>query len=279
MTDERSERAVDYVADFQAYREVFAVLEQVLRSIEARTPAPQIVDTAAGPVYRYTERTVDQALVLKLACLVSHLNAMTVLLRSGMCQESGILFRCLDEISEFLMWLCPALQGQELDVKQKERLEEFYAEVFAEGQDPLASHRPARVPQKKIQSAITRQPCYPVNPSDGLRLQQKLSEHYSGFVHSSSAAAMNLYCDSSPGFMVSGMLDSPIHRSFMVQSAHYVSRAIRIFALHERFAGNHDIVSELRDLGMQFDARLGIDSAGDADTKIQEFRRKYSNQT
>lgn len=56
-------------------------------------------------VFRYTEKTVHQALIQKLARMVSSLHAARLLCDRGLFQEQGAIRRMVDEFHEDIFFL------------------------------------------------------------------------------------------------------------------------------------------------------------------------------
>ena len=61
---------------------------------------PEAVLFGKGLVYRYVDRDIHQALIQKLARIVSGLHAARLLMTHGFVQEQGALQRMLDEFNE-----------------------------------------------------------------------------------------------------------------------------------------------------------------------------------
>jgi hypothetical protein len=70
-------------------------MEVSLRALEARVHPPKAVTFGRGYLFRYQEQNVHQALVQKLARLISGLHAARLLLAHGFLQELGALKRML----------------------------------------------------------------------------------------------------------------------------------------------------------------------------------------
>ena len=89
----------------QLYDAALRNMVAMLASFETRVPPPQRVPYKDSFVFRYTERTLEQAIVQKLARLVSGLHATRLLLNHGFFQEQAALQRMLDEFRENAMFL------------------------------------------------------------------------------------------------------------------------------------------------------------------------------
>jgi hypothetical protein len=67
-------------------------------------PPPKQRPWKNGFVFRYTEKTIQQAIIQKLARTISGLYAIDLLLDRGLFQEQGMVQRVLDEIEEDIVF-------------------------------------------------------------------------------------------------------------------------------------------------------------------------------
>lgn len=89
----------------ELYDQALLNMENTLHALAARVPQPQRVPHMGSIAYRYIEKSIHQALVQKLARLISTLHAARLLLREGFVQEQAALQRILDEINEDITFL------------------------------------------------------------------------------------------------------------------------------------------------------------------------------
>ena len=88
---------------------VLEALEDAFRQIEAKVPPPVRKPWAGSFVFRYEERTIQQAIVQKLARMISGLHAIEALLERGLFQEQGIVQRAVAETAEDVWFLSIAV--------------------------------------------------------------------------------------------------------------------------------------------------------------------------
>ena len=62
------------------------IMEEAFRVIESMVPSPQMVPYANGFVFRHVEEAPQQAIVQKLARVLSGINAARILLLNGYVQ-------------------------------------------------------------------------------------------------------------------------------------------------------------------------------------------------
>jgi hypothetical protein len=89
----------------EMYDQTLQNMEKSHRALAARVHPPKAVAYGDGYVFRYHERDVHQALVQKLARVISGLHAARLLLAHGFLQEQGALQRMLDEFNEDIRFL------------------------------------------------------------------------------------------------------------------------------------------------------------------------------
>ncbi len=220
------------------YIRTLTIMEFWLTKLEQLVPPPIRTEFGESFVFRYKDQTLEQALVQKLARMVTGLHSARLLLNNGLFQDQASIQRMLDEFKEDIMFLAYAPLFDEITDLHKEFLGAFYAEEFDDPDSAIGStqKRPA-IPRKKIRAYIANigaklaaidaanshvitkdqkdKEGLLANPSRGIETERSLSKLYSGFVHGASPQIMNMYGGNPTRFQVSGMLGTPheeIHR-------------------------------------------------------------------
>jgi hypothetical protein len=80
-------------------------LQDAFRQLETKVSPPIRKPWLDGFVFRYAEQTIQQAIVQKLARMISGLSAIQVLMERGLFQEQGMIQRGSDEIQEDICFL------------------------------------------------------------------------------------------------------------------------------------------------------------------------------
>jgi hypothetical protein len=133
----------------ELYEQLLQDMELALNELASKVPPPQPVPFASSFVYRHIERMPHQAIVQKLARMITGLRAALLLVRHGLLQEQGVMHRILDDIREDVMFLSYGIFRGET-IKHKAFLEDFFQEEFDNPSDPLVSTQSRRiVPRKK----------------------------------------------------------------------------------------------------------------------------------
>jgi hypothetical protein len=191
----------------EPYEQLLRVMELALEKLVSQIPQPQPVPFGPAKfVFRYKERTIQQAIVQKLARAITGLRAALLLLRNGLLQEQAVIHRVLDEFCDDVLFLSyGVLQGE--TETHKTFLAAFYQGEFDNPQSAVSStQKRATVPRKKIQAYLARAEGISGSPSDNQEVARTLSKAFSGFVHGASPQIMDMYIGNPPHFHVHGML-------------------------------------------------------------------------
>lgn len=209
----------------QALTEIDAAFAKYVRYV----PQPQKVPFKQHFIFRYKEQTVQQALVQKLARVISGLRASAHLLDQGHVQEVGILQRMLDELGEDIAFLAVAITNDTVTPMHKQYLASFYEEEFdLNSGKPLHRRKRHQVPRDKIVAYVTRVlgGSGPVDPSTAIDTHHTLNKVYSGFVHAASPHIMDMYGGNPARFHTAGLLGSPLVEHQQDDLWNYFYRAI-----------------------------------------------------
>lgn len=225
------------------FHETLAVLENAFRRLEKQVPPPQEVEWSDGFVYRYTEKTIYQALILKLARSISTLRAVDVLLLHGLLQEQASLHRILDEIHEDILFLVAAITNDEVTERHKQFLYAFFAEEFPDPNNALARHKkPNLPPRQKIRAYVTRVLSTDPNPDQAHNVGEIISSVYSGYVHASAPQTMDMYGGDPPQFYLSGMHETPRMKEHINDAWNYFYRGLMSATVIAKAFGDKPLV-------------------------------------
>lgn len=237
----------------ELFDETLRNMEATLGSFETRVPAPHRVPNKDSFVFRYTERTVQQAIVQKLARLVSGLHAARILLEHGFFQEQGALQRMLDEFREDIMFLSLAVVQDDMTALHHEYLAAFYEEEF-DNEDPIKStKRRPMIPRRRIRAYLAHIKGSELDPSSRVDLSRTLSKGYSGFVHGASPHIMDMYGGNPARFHVMGMLGTPHEDDHRQDFWNYVYRGILAFEFAAMAFGDGALLDRIREYRHDFE--------------------------
>jgi hypothetical protein len=236
------------------------VLENAFRRLEAQVPPPRPKPIKDGFVLRYHERTIEQALVQKLARYISSLSAAQVLLDHGFVQEQAVLQRTLDEIGDDIFFLAIAITNDEVTELHERYLDAFWAEEFEEPDDPIGTLAArAMVQRSKIRAYISRIVGSKENPSRDLAVLKTISKVYSGYVHAASPHIMDLCGGDPPVFHLNGMLGTPRIEDHEYDIWNYYYRGIVNACVVGKAFGDASLVDALLQCGLRFEEMAGRD--------------------
>lgn len=212
------------------YNQTLRQLDKSFRRLEAMVPIPRIMPHGNSFVFRYREKTLHQALIQKLARMVSGLHVARLLCDNGFFQEQGAIQRMLDEFHEDICFLSFGIINNDLTQTHRDYLDAFYQEEF----DPLTGEplldRPM-VPRRKIRAYLSRIQQPPYNPSSAVMLYHTIHSGFSGFVHGASSHIMDMWCGDPPRFHIHGMAGTPREASHRYDLYNPFFRAILSFCM------------------------------------------------
>ena len=264
MTGVERSRSLD-----ELYDEAFSHMEWTVDELAKRVPPPQFVERSGGMVFRYEERLPLQAVVLKLARLVSTLRATHLLLDRGFVQEVGTLERVMDEFQQDVLFLVSGHTDRTLAIQYQRYLEEFWKEEF-DADTAFASSQKRGMPRRqKIRAHIGRMVSEitgsTANAGQTAEQFRTVDKAQSGYVHGAAPQLMEMFGGSPPRFHMDGMLGSPTEQVHREQFWYYVSRSICAFALAVQAFGDDDGFAKIRAYAVEFDRSRPDNGRGRAD--------------
>lgn len=238
------------------YNQVLSKMEQTLRIFEQRVPPPQRVPYKDSFVYRYVEKTIHQAIVQKLARLVSGLHAARLLMKYGFVQEQGSLQRMLDEIEEDILFLTFSVIYNESTTLHQEYLDAFYEEEFDAETAMASTQKRPMIPRKKIRAYIARMDR---NPSRAIEATRTINKTYSGYVHAASPHIMEMYGGSPPHFHTRGMAGTELQQDHREDLWNYFYRSLLAFVFSAVAFGDKELFDQLNEFSHEFARQSGED--------------------
>ena len=225
--------------------------------LAARVPQPREVPFRDSFVFRYAEKNIHQALVQKLARVVSTLEATRILMVSGFLQEQGVLQRVLDELHEDISFLAFAVIYNNRTPLHDEYLEAFYEEEFDADSALASTQKRAMIPRKKIRAYLAQSECAALDPSSGVEVSRTISKAYSGYVHAASPHIMDMYGGIPLRFHVRGMKGSPRQLEHREDLWNYFYRSVAAFAFVAKAFGDDALFDRIREFCVEFEAQAG----------------------
>ena len=231
-------------------------LDQAFRKLEGMVPPPQKVHCVNGVVFRYHEKTIHQAIIQKLARVVTGLHAARLLYEHGFVQEQGVIQRTLDELHEDILFLSFGVLNGEQTALHQEYLEEFYKE-----------ENNRMVPRGKIREYVAAIISAGGDQSSAVAVYRSLYGKYSGFVHGASTHIMDLYQGQPARFQIHGVSGTPLHKDHAYDLHNPFFRAIIAFAVAAKAFGDDELCQKLHLYHLEFDQLSGRNEAYRGETE------------
>lgn len=241
------------------YDQALTKMERTLQVLASRVPSPRRVPFKDSFVFRHVEKTVHQAIVQKLARMISSLHAARLLMEEGFVQEQATLQRVLDEITEDISFLAFSVVFGDSTPLHKTYLDSFFQEEFDPRDSVSSSTERPTVSRKKIRAYIDRVVSGPKGSSKHLDAARTVSKAYSGYIHAASPQIMDMYGGNPPRFHVRGMRNSPRQREHRADLWNYFYRSILAFAFAAKAFGDEDLLSSVRTFADKFVQATGKD--------------------
>lgn len=241
--------------------EALTGMEAAFRDLERQVPPPIEVPCKGGSVLRYKEQTIHQALVQKLARLISGLHAIDVLLLNGFVQEQAVIQRTLDEIGEDILFLALGIAQAEVTPLHQEYLAAFWEEEF-DDEDPLKSTQKRPMPRRKRIRAYNSRAGGLNDTSAADGLGHTISRTYSGYVHAASPQVMDMCLGDPPRFQLQGMRNTIRMQEHSRDGWNYFYRGLVSTMMVAKAFGEAELVDDLYGLIARFEAASGTKYMG-----------------
>lgn len=240
------------------YAKTLRYMERTVHALAAKVPAPVKVPYKGSFVFRYKEQSIEQALVQKLARLVSTLRCTELVLAHSFLQEQAALQRMLDEIGEDIAFLSQALIRNERTPLHEQYLKDFYEEEF-DGATPLTStQKRGMVRRSKIHAYLVRAGGMP-DPSTGIATAGTIQKAYSGYIHAASPHTMEMYGGNPPRWHMAGIPAGDLLESHHEDLWNYFHRGIIAFALAARAMKDQSLFDQIYTFSRAFENAAGRD--------------------
>jgi hypothetical protein len=235
------------------YRKALQNMTRTLHLLSSRVPAPQKLQYQDSFVFRHVERSIHQAIVQKLARIISTLAATQLLMTNGFVQEQAALQRILGELHEDVTFLALADIKGDITQLHTEFLAAFFEEEFDADTALESTQKRPMIPRKKIQAYIARNEGADLDPSTGVELARTITKAYSGFVHAASPQIMDMYGGNPPRFHVHGLLSTERHAEYREDLWNYFYRSILAFGFAAKAFGDQPLFDQIWDFLVEFE--------------------------
>lgn len=132
------------------YDQALTNMESTVHLLAGRVPPPTRVPFKKGFNFSYVEKSLHQALVQKLARLLSSLHAARLLMEHGFVQEQASLQRMLDEMQEDITFLSFSVIFKNTTPLHHAYLDAFFEEEFDADSALASTQKRPMIPRKKF---------------------------------------------------------------------------------------------------------------------------------
>ena len=240
------------------YQATLQNMEATLFALSLRIPQPKWVPMGDGFVFRYVEKSIHQAIVQKLARIISTLYAARILLEHGFTQEQAALQRMLDEFQDDVIFLSHGVISNDITDMHREYLDAFCEEEFAKPNDAVGSTQKRKmISRQKIRAYISRIEGSGLDTSRMVNVLRTLSKTYSGYVHGASPHIMEMYGGQPARFQVAGWRESPLYPDHQWDLWNYFYRGICAFGFASKAFGDDELFKRIQAFRDDFAMKAG----------------------
>lgn len=251
------------------FQQAIVVMSNAFRRLEQQVPPPRLVPFGEGHVFRFVERTIEQALLLKAARVVTGLRALDVLLAAGLLQEMASVCRVLDEIGEDIAFLAAVVTNDRETELHERYLRSFWSEEFPDPENKLARHQKPDMPRRsKIQSYVQRVLNPTGNQSQVADATQAVSSTYSGYVHASAPQVLDLFGGDPAHFHIEGMQGTPRMNDHVHDAWNYFYRGLASYIFVARAFGDAPLSKALGEYHDKYLENSGPRARGEKVTPV-----------
>jgi hypothetical protein len=240
------------------YDSAMKLMIESFDTLSQKLPGPKKCSEGREYFYRYEEKSIFQAILLKLAREVTGLQAVRLLNKAGFLQEQASLQRMVGEFQEDIMFLCFAIMFDDLTDLHKKYLDYFYLEEFDNPESAIkSSQKRPMVPRKKIFAYISKHLGKEYGQREVKEVIRTHSKTYSGYVHGASPHIMELYFGSPPRFHLQGAQKSPLYEDHVEDILNYFYRGILDFVFAAKSFGDEVLVKKIHTYSKEFALNSG----------------------
>lgn len=230
---------------------IHQVLGSAHNELSSQVPAPQRIWLhGTGYRFEFIEKSLEQALVLKLARVVTGLRAAAILMEHGYLQESAALQRTMDEIGQDIQFL---VYGKLYEPDPKLHTKYFAAFWSDDPESKPSLRRP------EIRDYIARVQAKELGESEHIVVSPMISTYavYSGYVHASSIHVTELFGGDPLRWRLNGVIDDNLQKDHKADLWNQYYRGVLDFSLSARAFGNYQLSEHLLNFAREFSSAAG----------------------
>jgi hypothetical protein len=243
----------------QEYDQILVWMDVQLEKYLALVPAPVQVRIGRAVVYRFLEKSPSQAVVQKLARIISGLRAAEHLLSAGFLQEQAALCRMINEYEEDVVFLSLAGRANPAPDKLQQYLNAFYEEEASVDQwrSKQKVKGRATVSRQNISKSIARLANPNSDPFEVSNVSTALAYTFAGYVHGTSTHIMEMYDPVLRRFETLPRKDHPFQVDHEHDMWNYFYRGILSFEFGAYLLDKAELVEQCREYRALFENHTG----------------------
>ena len=237
-------------------RRALDALASLYSEFVALVPHPRFIGEPGRQWWRFPNDRPAELILVKLARIVSGLNAIAVLLENYYTVEANVVLRTVDDFVDEVTFLLEGLQAGKLNVPQQQFVKDFFAEQVKSPDELLSAARsPDRAKKRHVQAAQGRY-LGPSNPDRFQRMARAIDDTLNGYVHGAYPHSMELWVGNQSGgrFTLAGTKGAPYAEAYWRQHALYVSRALSVTGMVALFFSRPDLSARAKVARDRFEA-------------------------
>ena len=228
------------------YADTIRITEKAFHILESLIEKPILIEKDYGKVFRYERPTIQAALILKAARVVSGLNSSLLLLKHGYTQEAYGIFRTIDEFNEDITFLIIPIVQDGLSDDHKRYIEYmFQEEKTRKGDTYVIDKKRPMVPRKKIQRAIAEFSAHLAEKNQTYDVHKTIHATFSGYIHGAANHILDMYGGDPPRFHVNGTLGTPRVEESIKCANNYFYRSLLSLMMIASACGQEKLQEEL----------------------------------
>jgi hypothetical protein len=237
------------------YMKTLTWMDARLLELTALVPNPKLVNVDGRLEIRFVEKSASQAVVQKLARVISGLRAATLLLKAGYLQEQAALCRMINEFEDDVAFLSLAGKVSPVPEKLKQYLDAFYEEEASFKQTSTGQRVKGRatVNRRDIANFIAGSALTGSDSSAMSSSTMAISFAFGGYVHGTSPHIMEMYDLNDRSFITTPQNDLGLLASHEHDIWNYYYRGILSFWFAGYLFDVTEMVEQVRIHRMDFE--------------------------
>ncbi|MFX1735087.1 hypothetical protein PXJ20_00480 [Paraburkholderia sp. A1RI_3L] len=238
----------------ELYDQAIGNMERTVHGLASRLSHPEMVTVGGIAIgFRFSSKGAAEAIVQKMARVVSSLRAARLLLAHGFIGEQAAMHRMIDEAEEDISFLSLGMVYGDKDLHRK-FLEDFYQEEFEDPARPVQTRiKRGNIPRARIHAYLSQSLAAVSDPSTASATMQTIHKAYSGYIHGASPHLMEMYGGEPARFHMAGMRHTPLWRDHADDLWNYIYRGILSFGIAAKAFGDEKLFAEIRAYAHEFE--------------------------